>query len=182
MYPDAYIDYLVHFHGDRDYFECHEVLEEYWKEKPVQERKIVWVGLIQLAVALYHHRRGNFPGALRLMNNAEGIFSAEKTALKKLGLDESRLLKQITACINKIREDGPYESIDLPIADQSLLNECRKECKNRGMQWGSPSQLENLPLINRHSLRNREDVISERNRQKQLREEKRKNAIKKAED
>ena len=27
-FPLKYIDFLVHFHGDRDYFECHEILEE----------------------------------------------------------------------------------------------------------------------------------------------------------
>ena len=32
VYPEAYIEYLMYFHGNRDYFECHEVLEEYWKE------------------------------------------------------------------------------------------------------------------------------------------------------
>ena len=34
MYPTEYIQFLIHFHGDYDYFECHEILEEYWKTKP----------------------------------------------------------------------------------------------------------------------------------------------------
>lgn len=33
MYPAEYLEYLVYFHADRDYFECHEILEEYWKEQ-----------------------------------------------------------------------------------------------------------------------------------------------------
>lgn len=32
MYPEAYIEYLAEFHGSRDYFECHELLEEHWKK------------------------------------------------------------------------------------------------------------------------------------------------------
>lgn len=52
LYPKAYIDYLVYFHGLRDYFECHEVLEEHWKKDDKAERKKYWVGLIQIAVAL----------------------------------------------------------------------------------------------------------------------------------
>lgn len=32
LYPTAYIKYLFHFHTDRDYFECHELLEEHWKQ------------------------------------------------------------------------------------------------------------------------------------------------------
>ncbi|MCD2486520.1 DUF309 domain-containing protein, partial [Staphylococcus aureus] len=51
MYPKAYIDYLVEFHATRDYFECHEILEEYWKEDPPKKRKRYWVGFIELAVA-----------------------------------------------------------------------------------------------------------------------------------
>lgn len=34
MYPTEYIQFLIHFHGDYDYFECHEILEGYWKTKP----------------------------------------------------------------------------------------------------------------------------------------------------
>ncbi|PAD68333.1 hypothetical protein CHH83_14265, partial [Bacillus sp. 7586-K] len=34
MYDQEYIDFLVHFHCDRDYFECHEILEEHWKKDP----------------------------------------------------------------------------------------------------------------------------------------------------
>ena len=48
-YPEAYIDFLVHFHGDRDWFECHERLEEYWKEHPDDPKSDTWVGLIQVA-------------------------------------------------------------------------------------------------------------------------------------
>ena len=58
-FPQKYIEYLVHFHGDRDYFECHEILEEYWKKIDNGNKESIWVGLIQLAVANYHHRRKN---------------------------------------------------------------------------------------------------------------------------
>ncbi len=39
MYPNAYLDYLVYFHGHRDYFECHEVLEEYWKKDQAGKKR-----------------------------------------------------------------------------------------------------------------------------------------------
>ncbi len=50
VYPEAYVAFLHEFHTTRDYFECHEILEEYWKEDPPEQRKEYWVGLIQLAV------------------------------------------------------------------------------------------------------------------------------------
>lgn len=69
-YPLAYIEYLAHFHGSRDYFECHELLEAHWKLEQNHERKVIWHGLIQVAVASYHERRGNFAGAVKMMEQA----------------------------------------------------------------------------------------------------------------
>ncbi|WP_260405419.1 DUF309 domain-containing protein, partial [Paenibacillus sp. 598K] len=64
IYPDDYIQYLIEFHVTRDYFECHELLEEYWKEQPGDDPFYdTWVGLIQIAVSQYHHRRSNHRGA-----------------------------------------------------------------------------------------------------------------------
>ena len=85
-YPEAWLDYLFEFHATRDYFECHEILEEYWKSVPEGDPdRGVWVGLIQLAVALYHHRRGNRAGALKMYRGAAARLRPE--ALDRLGLD-----------------------------------------------------------------------------------------------
>jgi len=48
------------------YFEAHEVLEDVWREAPHAEKKFLQ-GLIQVAVALYHHSRGNRVGACSLL-------------------------------------------------------------------------------------------------------------------
>jgi predicted metal-dependent hydrolase len=29
-YPQAYVAYLAEFYGSRNFFECHEIMEEYW--------------------------------------------------------------------------------------------------------------------------------------------------------
>ena len=44
-------------------FHAHEVLEEWWKQAPADERQL-WQGLAQLAVGLTHQRRGNAAGAV----------------------------------------------------------------------------------------------------------------------
>ena len=80
-YPEDYLSFLVHFHGTRDYFECHEILEEYWKETAPKERDSHWVGLIQIAVALYHERRGNKQGATRTLTKAIEISILKKAEL-----------------------------------------------------------------------------------------------------
>ncbi|MCY7916188.1 DUF309 domain-containing protein [Bacillus vallismortis] len=165
MYPKAYIDYLVEFHATRDYFECHEILEEYWKEDPPNKRKMYWVGFIQLAVALYHHRRQNIAGAKRLMANSIRILQAEKQAVKDLGLDHSRLLELMQTVDEQIEMGSPYKSIMLPIKDEKLEEACRIECKKKKCTWGQPSTLTDAFLIDKHQLRDRTDVILEREKE-----------------
>ncbi len=141
MYPKAYIDYLVEFHATRDYFECHEILEEYWKEDPPKERKRYWVGFIQLAVALYHHRRQNTAGAKRLMANSIRILQAEHQAVEDLGLDHGHLLELMQTVYEQIETGSAYKSIMLPIKDEKLKEACRNECKNKSIHGGSPAHL-----------------------------------------
>lgn len=50
-------------------FHAHEVLEAAWKAAPADEREL-WRGLAQLAVGLTHARRGNTPGASRLLRRS----------------------------------------------------------------------------------------------------------------
>jgi predicted metal-dependent hydrolase len=171
MYPQPYIDYLVHFHGDRDYFECHEVLEEYWKKDDKGSRKNYWVAFIQIAVSLYHQRRNNFNGAFKMMKNALAILKHEESAVKKLGLDYHQLLLTVDSRLKEIENNQPYSSIFLPITDTDLISQCEKECQLRGIQWGNVSDLEDHFLLNKHSLRNRDEVIEERLKQKELKKQ-----------
>ncbi|PMC39473.1 DUF309 domain-containing protein [Bacillus sp. UMB0899] len=162
MFDRAYIDYLLHFHCDRDYFECHEVLEEHWKKDVLKDRKKYWVGLIQIAVALYHHRRGNFSGALKMISNAIGIIESERDHIEKLGLHSDLLMKLLVKRKNEIQHQRPYTSIDLPIKNKELMKECLSICKNEGIEWGAESNLTDKELIHRHKRRDRTDVIEER--------------------
>ncbi len=166
MYPQAYINFLVHFHGDRDYFECHEVLEEYWKEDEKDKRKRYWVALIQIAVSLYHHRRGNYSGSLKMMRNALFILESESEALALLGLNKEKLLTLLKNRIIEIDCQQPYSSLFLPIEDEELLRICKTRCLDTGLVWGSVSDISNNSLVNRHTLRDRNNVIEERLKQK----------------
>lgn len=173
MYPQPYIDYLVYFHGVRDYFECHEVLEEYWKEKESAERERHWVGFIQIAVALYHHRRGNFTGAEKMMKSAITILMDEKNRVTPLGLDYDKLIETLEGRLEEIHNHFPYHSLNLPVTDEQLLAICSEKCKEKGCSWGSQSDLSNQFLVHKHSVRDRRDVINERKRR--LEEKKNKN-------
>lgn len=161
MYPKEYILYLVHFHGDRDYFECHEVLEEYWKKVDRGNKQSIWVAFIQLAVSAYHHRRGNFKGAKKSINKAAAIFSKEaKTA--ELGLNKEALLCLINERSDLIGQKKPYGSFNLPIVDPILNEQCKTVCKDLGFIWLNKNDKNNIHLLHRHKLRDRSDVIQAR--------------------
>src|SRR3954449_7454017 len=119
-FPQEYIDYLVHFHGNRDYFECHEILEDYWKKVDNRNKESIWVGFIQLAVANYHHRRSNFNGASRTIQKSLQIFSINKEELSKLGIEFSPLYKQINEQLSNIEDRRDYRSVTLPLYSKSL--------------------------------------------------------------
>ncbi|UFJ43226.1 DUF309 domain-containing protein [Brevibacillus humidisoli] len=161
MYPEAYVQYLCHFHGDRDYFECHEILEEYWKSKP-QPREAVWVGLIQIAVSLYHQRRGNMAGAAKMMESAIRIVVNRTEQVHALGLDHTALVDMLQQRLAQIKEGAAYTSLNLPISDPGLQKQCEQCCDMQGVRFGQPSQLDNLFLLHKHTLRDRSDVIQER--------------------
>ncbi|PDM41147.1 MULTISPECIES: DUF309 domain-containing protein [unclassified Geobacillus] len=167
MYPDAYIRYLIHFHTDRDYFECHEILEEHWKKDGYKK---VWVVLIQIAVALYHHRRGNSQGALRMMRKALSLLQKEQKAVRELGLDEQRLAKQLEHYIERIAQNKAYKSIELPVCDETLRKMCQAICDERGISWGKASDMSDVFLIHKHKLRDRSDVIAAQEEKKKSKE------------
>lgn len=56
----------VELFNEREFFDCHEVLEDYWKHQSAPEKQLTQ-GLIQIAVAYYHVLRGNRVGALKLL-------------------------------------------------------------------------------------------------------------------
>lgn len=162
LHPQAFIDYLAHYHGDRDYFECHEILEEYWKEVDNRNKQSLWVGLIQVAVSNYHHRRGNFHGAKKTLQKAALILSSYPNEVKQLGIDHQQLLNDIHKIQKEIDKALPYKSYYFPINDISLLDEVKKTCDSKGFRWGQKSNLENAEIVHRHMKRDRSNVIAER--------------------
>lgn len=159
-YPEAYVEFLAHFHATRDFFECHELLEEYWKEETSPERKGLWHGLIQVAVGLYHERRGNLKGAKQMLSSA--IQRLSQTDTKPSGLQTDLLLKQLQARIDKL--SAPYEDLDLPISDSELEGLAKTKAEQWGVIWGRSSPMSNEELIHRHTRRDRTEVIEERER------------------
>lgn len=163
MYPTEYIQFLAHFHGDRDYFECHELLEDYWKRIDSRNKDSIWVGLILLSVSAYHHRRSNFSGAERTLRKAIKIFEWQADSLTNLGLNKKDLYQLISRQVYALQNGESYRSFSLPIRDPILLELAKKTCEQKGFIWGNESDLTNNSLVHRHKLRDRTSIIEERN-------------------
>ncbi|CAH1204524.1 hypothetical protein PAECIP111893_02272 [Paenibacillus plantiphilus] len=67
-YDERFVHFVVLFNVDKDYYECHEVMEELWLE---EGRNLLYQGLLQAAVGLHHWRNDNFSGAVKLFTQAE---------------------------------------------------------------------------------------------------------------
>jgi predicted metal-dependent hydrolase len=165
QYPEPYLQYLVYFHTDRDLFECHEVLEEYWKSVPDSPLRQAWHGLIQIAVALYHERRGNRKGAVKMMQSA--IQNLLEEHMNELGLQSSTLVKMMSSRLEHLinQPEGEYEDFNLPFADAELESTCQKRSLSQQKNWLAESSLNKADLIHKHTLRDRTTVIAERQKQ-----------------
>ncbi|SFS77596.1 DUF309 domain-containing protein [Marininema halotolerans] len=119
-YSPLYVQFLYHFNVDRDYFECHEVLEELWME---EGREPLFQGLLQVAVALYHHRNDNENGARKLLKGAlEKLVDYPKDAL---GIDLDQLRTDAATYLEQLERSTsthPYlfHHLNIKILDSQL--------------------------------------------------------------
>ena len=153
----AFLDYLVEFHCHRDYFECHEILEERWKADPKGERQLYWVALIQIAVGLYHFRRRNFSGAEKMLARALEKVKREKAALTALGIRVDELVSLLEYELNRLIAGGLYEKIELPLTG-GVRRAFNLYCEAEGFNPASEN-LTDYFLVNKHLLRERNELV-----------------------
>lgn len=121
-YDRLYVQFLVYFNIRRDYFECHEVMEELWLE---EGRSPLYQGLLQIAVGLYHHQNGNISGSRKLFQ--AGIDKLEAYPPEVLGIDLESLLTDARQYVRRLEnwEQSPFDYYDLDIVllDPQLIEE-----------------------------------------------------------
>jgi len=161
-YPDEYIHYLAEYYGSRDFFECHEIMEAYWKENPDSPYTSCWLVLIRIPVALYHARRGNRAGAVKLMGKA--AVEAVPELFDALGLDGKRLSEQLNEVARLWSEDADirYADFELPFTDAALRAAAEHKCGTLGYTWGIGGLEAGDEVIHRHRTRDRSDVVAAR--------------------
>ncbi len=64
--PPELLNAIAQFNAGA-FFECHETLEALWRATPEPGRAL-YQGILQVGVAFHHQRRGNYRGALRLLD------------------------------------------------------------------------------------------------------------------
>ncbi|MFC4076351.1 DUF309 domain-containing protein [Salinithrix halophila] len=139
FHSPLFIQFLYHFNRDRDYYECHEVLEELWME---EGRNPLYQGLLQVAVGLYHHRNGNVNGARKLFRGA--LSKLEPFPEDALGIDLSRLQRQAKEYLERLErfDDAPF-GLDVftitivdPVLDEAVEAVARRVGEGKGRQEG----------------------------------------------
>ena len=90
------------------FFDAHEALEDVWRVAPVAEKKFLQ-GLIQVAVALYHHGNGNSVGARSVLRRAFRNLSRYPKNFG--GINSALFLSSISAWQRALDEGTPVPSL-----------------------------------------------------------------------
>src|SRR5690242_20432326 len=95
-----------------EYFECHETLEAIWMREPEAIRRL-YQGILQIGVALYHLRNGNYRGTLNLLGS--GIAYLEPFAPRCLGVALDPLIAAARWMREQVQAAGPtgVHTVDL---------------------------------------------------------------------
>lgn len=111
-FSHLYLLFFYYFNHKRDYYECHDIMEELWLE---EGRDKFLQGLLQVAVGLYHFRWNNLKGSILLFEGATEKLQPypDEVGGVKLG----KLRKEAEEYLSKLRnyENEPFEFYDLTI-------------------------------------------------------------------
>lgn len=99
LFSDPRIDEGLRLFNEREYFECHDVLEDYWSELTCRE-KAFFQGLIQAAVALFHFEEGNLGGARRMFVSCVANLSGFSEPVA--GIDGQQLIQDLEICFAEL--------------------------------------------------------------------------------
>jgi len=124
-----YLAFLVYFNRDRDYFECHEVMEELWL---AQGSDPLYKGLLQVAVGLFHFRYGNVIGARKMLHSAAERLKPYPADC--LGIDLGKLRSEATLYVAKLetyeQTHFTYYDLTIDILDPELREAVERTSAN----------------------------------------------------
>lgn len=156
-----FLHFIAYFNDNQDFFECHEVLEDYWKEQENFSKDHPLTGYILLATGLYHWRRGNTRGAARTLQNALHRFQhmpATYSAYQE-EVDVDLVMLELQTALDRIQSGQSFTAFTLPISPTLQL----------AADDEKPAELlvkDSHSVIHKHMLRDRSDILIEREEKK----------------
>ncbi|MGI8648977.1 MAG: DUF309 domain-containing protein [Rubrobacter sp.] len=110
----------------RRFYECHEYLEDAWREEESSIR-LLYQGILQIGVGFHHQRTGNWYGAVRLI--AKGLDKLDQFEPETLGIDVSRLRRETRTCLGELRRLGSeriaeFDGSQIPVILTSNSSNC----------------------------------------------------------
>ncbi|UBH12242.1 DUF309 domain-containing protein [Macrococcus armenti] len=142
--------FVHYFENKRDYFECHEIMEDSWKCKAHYTKQDFEVVLILFATGLYHLRRNNNTGAIRTLRKAQFMLRQIDLSPYHQFID----IHHLDSTLSSLIETEQYRQITFPLKSEmrALFNE----------QYGTHSDEINDEIIHKHVRRDRTQIINAR--------------------
>lgn len=162
MHHPLFIHFLAYFNGNQDYFECHEVLEEYWSKIAPRDKSHPLIGWIQLATGLYHWRRANFKGAQTILKKAQKNLCGAIHSPFLEEINQFNLIQQIHLTQQKVNQCEPYECWLIEITSPSLKLEVDQAILTLPIY-------DAYFLQNKHMLRDRSNILLARQEKRRSR-------------
>lgn len=107
MLPDhALFEQAIGLFNRREFFRCHEVLEELWRPAAQPDRAFLQ-SLIHFAAAFHHHQRHNPLGAARQLH--KGLDKLEAYLPARHGIRTDLLHREAARCLAIIESGGTIE-------------------------------------------------------------------------
>lgn len=155
LHHPYFVKFIVYFNENQDFFECHEVLEDYWKSSPNRTKEHPLVAYILLATSLYHWRRDNTVGAKRSITKANDKFKIMLNLYPNYtgSINFNKLLEDIDKSIARMTTGQTFKPFTIEVICPKL---------KRKITDMLPT-LDLLPLgsdavIHKHMLRDRSDI------------------------
>lgn len=112
--------------NERQWFECHETLEDLWLGEEGETRDF-FQGILQIAVALHHWRNGNYGGAISLLTGG-------------------------VAYLGRVPDACMWVDVARIIADADRLREALEKLGRERMHELDPSLVPLLKTVSAHSV------------------------------
>lgn len=158
-----FVQFLKEFNDTKDYFECHEVLEDYWKEVAPRQKKHPLAALILMSTSMYHWRRENFSGAIKTMDTSIKRLMETKESSFFETIDFENLLQNMRNSLINMQANKLFIPFFIHITDKKLLSYVHH------LKIDDKEELEFL--IHKHMLRDRSEILVEREKSKKRRDD-----------